>query len=215
MTILNDRLRKLLTNKWFIRLTVVLFLFLLLYLFRIPILRGLGNHLVDTDEPQQVEAIMVLGGNSKDRGAEAARLYQKGFADHFVCTGGNVPGVLEVIDTVLYEAQITQIWMEHEGIPSSKIELLLEGTSTWEEAEALERLCKEKGWKKVMILSSMFHMNRVRFVFEDRFEAAGIEVLFCGAPSSRYDEKVWWQSEEGLLMVNNEYVKLIYYWLKY
>jgi len=25
---------------------------------------------------------------------------------------------------------------------------------------------------------------------------------------------VWWKSESGLLMVNNEYIKLIYYWLR-
>jgi hypothetical protein len=30
-----------------------------------------------------------------------------------------------------------------------------------------------------------------------------------------YDPERWWDTEEGLLMVNNEYVKLLYYALKY
>jgi hypothetical protein len=35
------------------------------------------------------------------------------------------------------------------------------------------------------------------------------------ANSLVYDSDSWWTSEEGLLMVNNEYVKLLYYLVKY
>jgi len=35
------------------------------------------------------------------------------------------------------------------------------------------------------------------------------------APSSEYDVNAWWNSEQGLLMVNNEYVKTLYYLLKH
>jgi hypothetical protein len=55
----------------------------------------------------------------------------------------------------------------------------------------------------------------VNNVFRSLLEDAGIQVLIRGAPSSLYDESLWWESETGLIMVNNEYVKLGYYFLKY
>jgi hypothetical protein len=40
-------------------------------------------------------------------------------------------------------------------------------------------------------------------------------VLLHGAPASSFQESSWWTSEEGLIMLNNEYVKLAYYHIKY
>jgi uncharacterized SAM-binding protein YcdF (DUF218 family) len=67
----------------------------------------------------------------------------------------------------------------------------------------------------VMIISSAFHMRRVRWVFEELFTDAGIEVLFHGASAMEYDSSNGWKNEEGLIMANNEMVKLFYYLLKY
>ena len=47
------------------------------------------------------------------------------------------------------------------------------------------------------------------------FEKGGIEIILRGAPSSGYKEDNWWAEEAGLLMVNNEYVKLFYYYIHY
>jgi hypothetical protein len=52
-------------------------------------------------------------------------------------------------------------------------------------------------------------------VFEDKFKEAGIKVNFHGATSAEYDPTNWWKNEEGLIMTNNELVKLLYYFIKY
>lgn len=52
-------------------------------------------------------------------------------------------------------------------------------------------------------------------MFRQRFAGSGINVLVHAVPSSEYDAKLWWRSEEGLLMVNNEYVKALYYAITY
>jgi hypothetical protein len=52
-------------------------------------------------------------------------------------------------------------------------------------------------------------------VFEDKFEKAGIKINFHGAAPIEYNELNWWQNEEGMIMTNNELVKILYYAIKY
>jgi uncharacterized SAM-binding protein YcdF (DUF218 family) len=115
----------------------------------------------------------------------------------------------------MVEAALTHHFMLSLGVPDEQVDTLTQSHSTRDEAEEILNFCKAKQLKRVMIISSAFHMRRVRWVFEDLFEEAGIEVLFHGASSKDYDSSNWWKNEEGLIMANNEMVKLIYYLIKY
>ena len=66
-----------------------------------------------------------------------------------------------------------------------------------------------------MVLSSMLHTRRVHYVFTRLFKENGIRLLVKGADALYYSEKLWWESEDGMLMINNEYTKMIYYFFKY
>ncbi|NNE55784.1 MAG: YdcF family protein [Flavobacteriales bacterium] len=190
-------------------------LLILLFIFRFPILRGFGNHLIDEDPLTHSNAIAVLGGNSVERGLYAAHLYDQGIAPQIICTGGNIPGVLEALDTTLFEAEITKQILVNAGIPAERITILTESTSTFEESEEIFNWCHAQGIDTITIVSSRFHTRRVRNVFESLFDHGTTVPVFSGAPSTRYDESEWWKSEEGLIMVNNEYMKLLYYLFKY
>jgi uncharacterized SAM-binding protein YcdF (DUF218 family) len=199
---------------WFV-FTLVLSIPVLLLLFHNPILKAMGNYLILEDSIEEVEALFVLGGGTFDRGNEAVKLYNNGHAPQIVCTSENIPSVLEVIDTLLTEAQLSQKHIANLGVPLENVIALNKATSTKEEAKVIHDYCKEHGLKKVMILSSKFHTRRVNKVFNQQFENSGIELVFRGAPSSKYKENKWWQKESGLLFVNNEYIKLMYYKLAY
>ena len=66
-----------------------------------------------------------------------------------------------------------------------------------------------------MILSSKLHTHRVQEVFKTKLKKQGVEVIVRGATNSRFDELKWWQDENGLIAVNNEWIKRFYYWWKY
>lgn len=178
-------------------------------------MRGMAGYLTDTEPAEQCDGIFVLGGNALDRGQEAARLYHEGMAEQVYCLGGNVPSVLEIIDTLIPECDFTSRVVTDYGVPPHLVQRVPEGTSTQEEAEIALRICREQGLTLIIVISENFHTRRVRNVFEEEFENTGIRVLVCGAASTRYKEETWWDSEEGMLMVNNEFMKLIYYWWKY
>jgi uncharacterized SAM-binding protein YcdF (DUF218 family) len=197
------------------RLGIFLFLVLLLLVFRRPLMRMAGNFLIQEDEAEQVDAIFVLSGGPTDRAAEAARLMKAGYASRVVCTGESVPALFEVIGDSTDEADLSRIALENAGVPASKIEVIHRGTSTREESKIIIEHCRQKAWKKIMVVSDKFHTNRINYAFRDSFEDSGIRLVLRGAPSSLYREDWWWANEAGLLMVNNEYVKLFYYYINY
>ncbi len=188
---------------------------MLLFLLRIPILKGFGSYLIKEDELSKSEVIIVLSGGAYDRGFHAFNLYEEGYADKIICPGGNTPPDFEALGVEMLESELTKIYMESLGLSETVTTVIPEGTSTMEESDVILGYLKDNGIESCIIVSSKFHTRRVRRVFKNKLEDEGIEVLISGAPSRTYEESEWWQSENGLLAVNNEYVKLIYYWLKY
>ncbi|MBL4652780.1 MAG: YdcF family protein [Flavobacteriales bacterium] len=179
-------------------------------------MKGVGNYLISEDELQKSDVIFVLGGNSFERGNEAAKLFDDGFAPKIICLGGNITPVFKAIGKDYAESEIARINIIKNGnINKNHVELLKIGTSTKEESVAIANYCSEKKLERVIIVSSKFHTRRVRGVFEPLFEDLTTQLIIHGTPSLNYDEAEWWKYEQGLLMVNNEYIKLLYYWIKY
>lgn len=204
-------LRQFFHRKRLIRYAIYLSILFVLWLCRYPILRGIGNYLIVEDEIEKVDVIFVLGGASEERSLEAAKLYKEGWSKKIICTGEHIDKSLLLMDTSLTEAEITGFHLKNNGVPKNHIRYLNKGTSTREEANYILHLAKKK-YKKIMILSSKFHLRRVRRTFNKVFENSSVKLIFRGAPSTEYNEAEWWKYEKGLLMVNNEYVKLLYYW---
>lgn len=196
-------------------LGVFVLLFLLLAVFHRSILSGMGKYLYSEDPKENTEAMIILGGASYERGLEGVNLYKEGLADQVVCTGGNVPTILPAMDTTAFEAEITERFMERRGVPDSKVISLTASTSTMEESQEILAWCEENNVKSLTVVSSWFHLRRVRNVFESTFEGSEVQLRFRGALPPDYDAAVWWKSEQGLVTVFNEYVKLGYYTIKY
>lgn len=209
--VISNGLQKFFHRKRLIRYAIYLCLLFILWLCRYPILRGIGNFLIREDELEQVDAIYILGGASQERSAEGRRLFKEGYSQKLICTGEHASEDLKLLDTVLTEAEITKSYLLKGGVPEKNVSILKSGTSTREEAELILKDAKGK-YNSVMILSSKFHLRRVKRVFNQKFEGSGIKIIYRGAPAKDYNESEWWKYEKGLLMVNNEYIKWWYYW---
>lgn len=198
-----------------IALTLLLLIAVTLYIFRRPELRWFATSLIVEDPVQNVDAMFVLSGGGFDRGNEAAKLIHEGYANRVICTGGNAFEELKVFDIDTLESDMTVADLRRLNVPDSMIVEIREGTSTQEESEIILKYCLQHGVKTAMVLSSKLHTHRINEVFSKKFKSAGIALVVHGAPSSQFDEMNWWQSENGLIAVNNEWLKRIYYWYKY
>lgn len=208
-----------LRSKWMRRvlmaLSGLLVMILVLWTARRPILRAVGDHLVQEDPLLPVDVVYVLGGGAVDRGREAVRIHHLGLSDRFVFTGADPVADLGIFGLRILGCELSQRVAVDQGLPVQFTSVLPKGTSTQEEALALLQLAIADQVDTVMVLTDRFHTRRVNKVFRQRFADAGITVLVHGTPSGSYVEEAWWESEKGLLMVNNEYVKLLYYTIKY
>lgn len=194
----------------------VLFICLLLaFVFRYNLMRGVGHWLIYEDDLTHVNTAFVLSGGPFDRGLEASKVYGKGLMDTVVCTGESIPQDLFALGMHYTEGQISKVMMTNNGVPDTRIKLVEKGTSTQEESEIILDYARQNGLDTVMVISTKFHTRRIKRVFKQKFKDAGIVVLIHGAPASAYDEEQWWASEYGLIALNNEYIKILYYWLKY
>ncbi|MDX9751109.1 MAG: YdcF family protein [Flavobacteriales bacterium] len=186
-----------------------------LWAMRGPLLRATGRFLIVAGPELRSDAIYVLGGAPRERGEEGARLLRRGLAPMLHCTGSNIPAVLEEVGLPLTEAELSRDAALRIGADSARVHAMITGTSTWEEADAILAHARAMGHDTITVVSTEFHLRRVGWVFRKRSARTGITVLVRPAASLRYDPQRWWASEEGLIMVNNEYVKLAYYLLRY
>jgi uncharacterized SAM-binding protein YcdF (DUF218 family) len=190
-------------------------LFGVAFVLRQPLLRTIGGFLIVEDPRTKCDALYVLGGAPVERGEQGAQLLMEGIAPVVYCTGSQVPLVLEPLGLLNTEADLSRRAGIAFGADSTRIQAYNVGTSTFEEAEAIVAHAKKLGYSDMAVVSTEFHLRRVRRVFRKRARGTPVRVHVYGAGSKVYDSQRWWESEEGLLMVNNEYVKLLYYWLRY
>lgn len=201
-------------KKWILLATAAVTL-LLCFFFRYQILKGIGSFLIVHDTLKPSVYAFVLSGGPWDRGTEAVHLCMRGYVDTLVCTGINIPHDFKALGLDMPECEITQQCILRQGIPASQVLLLRQGTSTQEESEVILDFCKRRSIKQIIVISTDFHTRRVAQVFKKKFRKEGIEVIVHAAFSTSYDAQRWWQSENGLIALNNEYLKQLYYLLKY
>ena len=192
------------------------FMLALLFVFRIPLLRGIGNYLIAEDTPPQSDVMFVLGACTFERAAAAVVEYKKGNIKEVVPTGEIVSQTLLAIDLdSITDADLSRISMIKQGMDSTVIHPLREGTSTFEEAKAALKYCKSKNYKNIVVLTSKHHTRRSKKVFDFVFKGTDIHIYFRGSNPLDYETDNWWKQESGLIFVNNEYLKLVYYKWKY
>lgn len=194
---------------------VIFLTLLLLGIFHKSVLRGVGDLLICTDPLTHADAVFVLSGNPFDRSKEAAKLVKEGYTDKLICTGESIPMDVFALGLIHTEADISAIMAYREQIDSSVVTVVHKGTSTKEESDIIYEYARSHNMDTIIVVSNKFHTRRVSQVFHKKFKNSDIHLIVHGAPASAYQEETWWQNEYGLIFVNNEYIKQVYYFLKY
>ncbi len=175
-----------------------------LYLLRAPILRFVANAWITEDAPQHSDAIIVLSDDNFEgqRAAHAAGLYQRGLAKEVVASGRRLrsyAGIAELIEHDL---------VQH-GVPKKAIVSFPHtADSTKEEAEQLEVLVRQKGWKYILFVTSNVDVRRARYIFH-RVMPERVEVRFAGSPDRDFDPNSWWESRRGVKRMFHEMAGMV------
>jgi uncharacterized SAM-binding protein YcdF (DUF218 family) len=111
----------------------------------------------------------------------ASRLVLDGYAPLLVVSGG--PG-----DGAFHETSVMRELALSHGVSESAVLVDPTGISTRATCQALQRIAQERGWSRLMVVTSDWHLPRTSF----GFERLGLPVQGVPAPSTLRRGKLAW-----------------------
>jgi uncharacterized SAM-binding protein YcdF (DUF218 family) len=195
----------------------LLLLVVFAYAFRTSILTGVADYLVVSDRLQPADIIFLLNSEVNTRPFYASDLYKQGLAPVIIIARSEDSPTVD-LGLVPNDTDIDVGVMEKLGVPADKIIVLpVSGgvTSTFDEATALRRYIEVNDIHTVILVTSAFHTRRAKWIFDRELSGLPLTLEMAAAPYHGFNATNWWKSESGLITLNNEYVKLVYYFFKY
>jgi uncharacterized SAM-binding protein YcdF (DUF218 family) len=179
----------------------------------------LGPFLTKEDALVKADAIFVLAGTRMMRPLEAADLYREGYAPRLVMTRdlqeesafNDIAGRGHPFARDAERARDLFVSM---GIPRDAI-LIPERIhdSTASEAITLRELAAQYAWRRVIVVTSKYHLRRAAFAVRRELRGTDVHVIMR---ASRYDPlrpEQWWTRRAEIRWVASELPKLVAYML--
>jgi uncharacterized SAM-binding protein YcdF (DUF218 family) len=180
-----------------------------------------ARFLIVTDKLEKCDVIVALAYPRDMRVRHAVRLYQKGYGGHVAFNFGvgprtHVPNIFRN-NPKDSPRSAARGFAADSGVPPDKVIVQSDTTGTYEEAAQLKRTMRERGFQSALIVTSELHTRRAAMVFHKVFRGENVRLLFYGVPTE--EEKMslnrWWTREDELIYINNEWIKLVFYFVKY
>lgn len=163
-----------------------------------------GKLLVLDQKPVKSDVIIVLGGDSGKRVEQAAALYKAGYAPYMIVSGG------ELYHKTTQAGVMTEHAVEL-GVPRDVIIPEAHSESTYDNAAFTREIMQQKGFKSAIVVTSNYHMQRSKFIFQRVFKNSGVSLTYCSAREPRFDPDRWWSSNKSIMFTITEYIKFIGY----
>ncbi len=183
-------------------------------LFQTPLLWWVASPLQVAAPPQSADAIVVFaggvgesgkaGGGFTERVMQAVALYHGGLATHLVFSSGYV--------FTSREAELMRAVAVDNDVPAGAIVLEESAKNTYENVELTNRILKDRGWRRILLVSSPYHMRRATLTW--RKVAPEIEVVPAPVPESQFYAHTRGASLEQIRGILHEYAALASYWWK-
>ena len=191
----------------------VFFVFLIIFIFKVPLLEKIGDSLVYKSKLVPSDAIVVLAGSPTGyRIEEAVRLFKKGMGKVMVFGGHPLyPGINSHDAMKKYAIRL--------GVPKKKIIAgkLTGEISTWGEALFNLKQLELLKAKSFILVTSSFHTRRSHRIYEIAMKKLDMKLILRVQPV--HDQRVpipgWWKLHSGKREVLFEYIKSFYYLFAY
>lgn len=164
---------------------------------------GLPRFLIGNDEPAKADAVVVLAGGerSKHRLEEGLRLLAAGYATNLVVSGVEFDPNHHFFDKATWELLSRQFGVTRVMVDPRSV-------MTQESARFAAKLGRERGWTRVLVVTSSYHWRRSRWCFRHELDR-GVDVRVCTINDQRYE--LWWCNSCRRSVVLHEYYGLAHF----
>lgn len=185
------------------------------WLFRAPLLAACARTWVVDQPLTRSDAIVILGGRPDLRAPEAARLYHMGYASRILYMNVK-PSPSTELGIIPTEEEQTRRLLLSNGVPdSAQTEIGNCVANTFDESRATRDWTVQSGAHSLIIATDLSQTRRALWIFQRELAGTGVQVHVHAIQPKEYTATNWWQHEEGLIAFQNEFLKDIYYHLKY
>ncbi len=192
----------------------LILILLFLSIFYTPLMWVLAEPLRVNNTLETADALIIFGGglgervNSDESFQEKLEysigLYKKGFAKNLVFSSN--------YKYFFSEAETMKLLAESKGIPKENLIVEEKGKNTYENIGAMKELAKKNNWKKVILVSSPYHLRRAVMVWKKHIP--NIEVMASPAETQYYKRPGKGIRLYQIKGIMYEYAALVYYWLQ-
>jgi uncharacterized SAM-binding protein YcdF (DUF218 family) len=163
-----------------------------------------GHILVYDEEPRPADVIVVLAGDRGTRTERGAELFHAGYAPQMIVSGG------QTYHTTT-QAELMFAHAVELGVPTEAVIKEDHADSTRGNAVLVKKLMEAYGFDSAIVVSSNYHMRRVKFTFEREFRGTDTTLTYCAAGDPHFDPARWWANNKSIMFTFTEYVKFIGY----
>lgn len=165
---------------------------------------AIGRYFSPTDSLTKADAIVVVSG-SNERLDHALSLYKQGFGPKLIFSGAASEGPTS-------NAKAWKIAAIKNGVPTDAIITEEKAASTYENALFTKDIILERGFKQIILVSSVYHQRRTYESFKNVLKGHDVVIQNSPAAVPLWRVTNWWQSKSGVQTTMKEGVKLL--WLK-
>ena len=152
------------------------------------------------------DAIVVIsGGDTSARTAEAIQLYKKGWAPYIIVSGAAADKSGPSNAEAMREQAVSS------GVPDSAI--FVEGHSETTKQNALEvaTIIEQNDIQDIILVTSGYHMRRASLEFSA--SVSGVTVRSHPVSSDKHWSKLWWMTPWGWWISGSELVKIMVFYI--
>lgn len=149
------------------------------------LLTAVGRMVVREDPFEHADVAVVLGGAPRYRCPTAAAMLKQQRVQQIVVVGG-LKGH--------QEAKRSALILSEMGIPDLSVHVIeRDAPGTWEEACLVAEEARQRGWKRLVVVTSAYHTRRARWLFQAAC-SADTQVCVKAAADEPWSPTSWWRS---------------------
>jgi len=203
---------------------LLLFLFIALYfvvtLYRIPLLTALGRYLIVEHEPKKADLIVCLAGENIERSLAVVDAYREGLAPYIFMAKHSKPDgydlLKERVRNYPTDFDLFTLILGSFEIPEKAVLSLDDRVgSTLDEVRLVRKFVLDRGFKSLIVITSLTHSRRAWLTFKKVFKDDDITIISLPSHYQLFNPKDWWTKRKYTKDLIVEYQKLIYYMIAY
>ena len=204
-------------KRWLRRFIITFLLCLVLAVcFHRSLLQSAASFLVYASPLTTCDAVIVLGGGLTERVEKAIELYQDGFTKDILILLPETPESNAIYkNQINIESRICRGVLDLRGIPVEQTHWAPEGfNSTYEEIQYIKNWLRERKKRSALIVTGWYQSKRAKWTIDHFFSDSEFEIGVVPAPEESFPQENWWTHEQGIITIENETIKSIYYLLR-